>query len=83
MQLLEKYKEDISSDGVTSDVRRRAFARKEKSIFIFWSFEGHFLETSKFSLYFSGNWIPTGNKSLFILLALPTLAQTIREKSSS
>jgi hypothetical protein len=34
------------------------------------------LETSKFSLYFSGCCKPT-NESLLILLALPTLAQTI------
>ena len=34
------------------------------------------VETSKFSLYFSGSCIPT-NESLFILFALPTLAQIV------
>ena len=37
--------------------------------------EGPSLETSKLFLYFSGSCIPT-NESLFILLALPALAQT-------
>ena len=37
-----------------------------------------FRATSKFSLYFSGSCIPA-NDSLFILLALPTLAQTAQE----
>jgi hypothetical protein len=40
--------------------------------------EGPSLETSKFSLYFSGSCIPT-NESLFILLALPTLAQIVQD----
>ena len=35
-------------------------------------------ETSKFFLYFSGGCIPT-NESLFILLALCTLAQTFQD----
>ena len=39
--------------------------------------EGPSLKTSKFSLYFSGSCIPT-NESLFILLALLTLAQTVQ-----
>ena len=39
--------------------------------------EGPSLETSKFSLCFSGSCIPT-NESLFILLALPTLVQTVQ-----
>ena len=37
--------------------------------------EGPSLETSKFSLYFSGSCIPS-NESL-LLLVLPTLAQTV------
>ena len=36
------------------------------------------LETSKFYLSFSGSCIPT-NESMFILLALPTLAQTVQD----
>ena len=40
--------------------------------------EGPSLETSKFSLYFRGSCIPT-NESLFILLALPALAQTVHD----
>jgi hypothetical protein len=40
--------------------------------------EGPSLETSKFSLYFSGSCTPT-NESLFILLALPTLAQIVQD----
>jgi hypothetical protein len=39
--------------------------------------EGPSLETSKFSLCFSGSCIPT-NESLFILLTLPTLVQTVQ-----
>jgi hypothetical protein len=35
-------------------------------------------ETSKFSLYIPGSCIPT-NESLFILLTLPTLAQTVQD----
>ena len=41
--------------------------------------EGPSLETSKFSLYFSGSCIPT-NESLFILLPLPTLTQTVQDR---
>jgi hypothetical protein len=68
MQLPEKYKEnfDVSSEGPTSGV---------------WPVtpdQGPSLETSKFSLYFSGSCIPT-NESLFILLPLPTLAQTVQD----
>jgi hypothetical protein len=44
--------------------------------------EGPSLETSKFSLYFSGSRIPT-NESLFILLALPTLEQTVQDQNRS
>jgi uncharacterized protein involved in cysteine biosynthesis len=39
---------------------------------------GPLLEMLKFSLYFLGSCIPT-NKSLLILLALPTLAQTVQD----
>ena len=64
MQLPEEYKEnlDISSEGPSSGVT---------------PVEGSSPEMLKFSLYFSGSCIPT-NESLFILLALPTLAQTVR-----
>jgi hypothetical protein len=41
--------------------------------------EGHLLETSKLFLYFSSSSIPT-NESLFILLALPTLALTVKKE---
>ena len=40
--------------------------------------KGPSLETSKFLLYFSGNCIHT-KESLFILLALPTLVQTVQD----
>ena len=43
--------------------------------------EGPSLETSKFSLYFSGSCIPT-NESLFILLTLPTLVQAVHNYES-
>ena len=39
--------------------------------------EGPSLETSKFSLYFSGSCIPT-NENFLIRLALPTLAHTVQ-----
>jgi hypothetical protein len=44
--------------------------------------EGPSLETSKFSLYFSGSCIPT-NESLFILLTLPTLTQIVQDYITS
>ena len=67
MQLPEKYKEnfDVSSEGPTS-----AGVTDEH--------EGPSLETSKFSLYFSGSCILT-DESLFILLAQYTLAQTVQD----
>jgi hypothetical protein len=40
--------------------------------------DGPPLETSKFSLYFSGSCIPT-YKNLLIFLALPPLAQTVQD----
>jgi hypothetical protein len=40
------------------------------------------VETSKFFLYFSGSCIPA-NESLFILLALPTLAKTVQNVNFS
>jgi hypothetical protein len=62
MQLPEKYKEKFDVSRSVSITNRD---------------EGPSLETSKFSLYFSGSYIPT-NESLFIVLALPTLAQTVQ-----
>ena len=57
MQLPEKYKEnfDVSSEGLSSGVKL------ETSLVI--PHEGSSVETSKFSLYFSGSCIPT-NESL-------------------
>jgi hypothetical protein len=64
MQIPEKYKEnfDVSSEGPSSGITN----------------QGPSLETSKFSLYFSGSCIPT-NEILFILLTRPTLAQTVED----
>jgi hypothetical protein len=43
-------------------------------------YKWNLVESSKFHWYFSGSCIPT-NESLFILLALPTLAQTVHNIS--
>jgi hypothetical protein len=61
------------SEREQGEIRR--FERIEFERLIVYS-RGPSLQTSKFSLYFPGSCIPT-NESL-LLLALPTLAQTVQ-----
>ena len=70
MQLPDKYKEnvDVSSAGSLSGVSIKFNTPDERPS----------LETSKYSLLFSGSCIPT-NESL-LLLALPTLTQTVQNQ---